>query len=253
MKDSTSKNSGGIITVRTRNVHAVVAMLAVLAAGASLTGCGNGGSSPLDTVRALDGSPPDPTPSGKSPRPTGTSDETPAPPPSSPDASDTGPATTSPYRPTSDPTATATGATGVFVNDPCRMMTLAEAKSLTGLPIATVAIDADLSDEISSFCDYSDTSGSSLVTVMVMTRDKSFYDAEEAAKNSIENSDNPVAAPGVGDAAFTYRDDGSNGIVWAKDLPGDRYLAVDVYIDRHDKDVPASVLASIARTMIGRL
>lgn len=261
MRDGTSKNSGGSITVRTRNFHGVAAMLAVLAAASTLTGCGNEGSSPLDTVRALGGDTSNaPTPGPKSPKPEGTSAGTQAPPPSSPDAGDTRrprSRTTSPQPSTATSTGgdRATGATAPYVDDPCSMMTIAEAGSLTGLLVTDTEVDSSQGMRTAgmSFCNYRDADDDSLITVMVTTSLKSYTSSEEAAKNTIEDSDGPLALAGVGDAAFTYHDDTANGVVWAKDMVGDKYLCADVYIDRRDKDVPVTVLASIARTMIGRL
>lgn len=255
MDDCTS-NTGGNTKVRTRTVRTgAIAVLVALTVGAGVAGCGNNDRSPLDTVRALETGKPTPTskPTG---RPTSTATKPPrrttAPPTDSASASASSSATASSSASSTGTSGPATGSTGPYINDPCRFFTAAEVATLLGLPVAKAEVDEKLKSSSSSFCDYRDSRGLSMMTVMMSSSDAKYSTAEQAAKGTIDTGDNPTALPGVGDAAFTYRDSTSNGVVWAK-LLGDTYLDADVYIGRSDKDVSADVLAGIARTMVGRL
>jgi hypothetical protein len=228
-----------------------------MAVGLGLTGCGREDGSPLDTVRALKSAGPT---GGDTARPTGepTTDPTGTRRPTrTPTASRTSggsagstPSATGTSRSTAEP---ATGATGPYINDPCKLLSATEVASLTQLAVVTAEVDTELKSSTSSFCDYRDADGRSLLTIMSTTRTKSSTSAAEAAQGTIRDSDHPVAVAGLGDAAFTYRNDSANGIVWAKDMPGALYLCEDVYVDRSDKDLPPDVLTALARTMIGKL
>lgn len=255
MDDCTS-NTGGNNKVRTTNVRTgVAAVLVALTVGTTVAGCGNNDRSPLDTVRALESGKDKPSsePTG---RPTGSATTTPparrttAPPTGGTSASAS--ATASPSTSSTGTSAPATGSTAAYVNDPCRFFTAADVAALLGLPVVKAEVDEKLKSSSSSFCDYRNARGLSMMTVMMSTSDPKYSTAEQAAKGTIDAGDNPTALPGVGDAAFTYRDSTSNGVVWTK-LVGDTYLDADVYIDRSDKDVSPDLLANIARTMIGRL
>nr|WP_237535755.1 DUF3558 family protein [Streptomyces sp. SID3343] len=229
-----------------------------MAVGLALAGCGQEDGSPLDTVRALHSAgptggdttarPTDP-PTAKptrSRRPT----RTPTAPATSGSSATSSPSATTTSRSTAEP---ATGATGPYINDPCKLLTPAEVASSTGLPVVKSEIDQDIKSSTSSFCDYRDADGRSLMTIMSTTRTKSYTSATEAAQGTIRDSDHPLPVAGIGDAAFTYKNDTANGIVWSKEMPGTLYLCEDVYVDRSDKDLPPDVLTALARTMIGKL
>ncbi|WP_406290003.1 DUF3558 family protein [Embleya sp. NBC_00896] len=241
--------------MRTRNVRATVAILLTLTVGTTVAGCGTEGESPLDTVRALETDKPTPTTSNGTGRPTATTSKPPrrTTTPTTDGPTSSGSATPSTSGSATGTAAPATGVTAPYINDPCRLLTVAEVASLTGLAVVRAEVDPKLKSSSSSFCDYRDSRGLSMMTVMMTTNEKSYYKADESAKGTIDEGDNPVAVPGVGDAAFTYHDSDSNGIVWAKDMPGDRFLNADLYVDRSDKDLQPDVMAAIARTMIGKL
>lgn len=253
MDDCTS-NIGGNTKVRIRTVRAGVAVILALAAAGVVAGCGTDDRSPLDTVRALE-SPPASSPRA-SDRPTDRPSESATRPPrrttAPPIDGTSSSASASASSSSSRTAAPATGPAAPYLNDPCKLLTVAEVASFIGLPVVKAEVDEKLRSSSSSFCDYRDSRGLSMMTVMMSTSDPRYSTAEQAAKGTIGASDNPVALAGVGDAAFTYRDSTANGVVWTKRV-GDTYLDADVYIDRSDKDVPPDVLATIARTMIGRV
>jgi hypothetical protein len=255
--DHCTSNTGGNVTVRTRTGRIAVAVSVSMAVGLALTGCGQEDGSPLDTVRALQSASPTggnvaPPTGERTTKPTTTPrrpTRTPTP-TSSSESATSSPTATRTSRSTSEP---ATGATGPYINDPCKLLTVAEVAAQTKLAVVKAEIDPDIKTSTSSFCDYRDADGRSLVTIMSTTRTKSSTSAAEAAQGTIRDSDHPVEVAGIGNAAFTYKTDSANGIVWSKDMPGTLYLCQDLYVDRSDKDLPPDVLTGLARTMIGKL